>query len=226
MSPTFNPSPTMPPSNSSSIPYMPQETESPLPGIKRGIAIGVACSVSIILVAILAFFAIRRRNRVLKRNRRARTPEVDNIEAWPQEKAWWTAPATAPSPPIPSPPSPPPVEADARTIYELEGDLIPELPNNMNLQYTERARDEEVIHENQNDVYVQKLKQWKAWSIAIEPEPTNSRPASWRLPLLTISPPEASPRDVSPLLNSAWSFDASPVIVSPPPNAHFPSRSP
>jgi hypothetical protein len=202
---------------------MPQETESSLPGIKRGIAIGVACSVSVILIAILAFFAIKRRNRTLKRSRQAQIMIAENVEAeaWPQEKAWWTA--TPPSPPIPPPP---PVEADARTIYELDADQIPELPNHTIVQHTARAKNEEVVYDNEDDVYAQKLKQWKAWSVAIEPEPTIARPASWQLPILTISPPEPSPRDVSPLLNSRWSFDASPVVVSPPPNAHFPSRTP
>jgi hypothetical protein len=214
-------------SSSSSTPYMPQETESTLPGIKRGIAIGVACSVSIILIAILAFFAIRRRNRVLKRNRLAGIPKIEHIEAeaWPQEKAWWTAP-TPPSPPLPIPipiPSPPPVEADARTIYELDADQIPELPNHTIIHQTEIAENDK---ENEDDAYAQKLKQWKAWSIAIDPEPTNARPTSWRLPLLTISPPEESRDDVSPLLNSRWSFDASPVLVSPPPSAHFLGQSP
>jgi hypothetical protein len=213
----------MPPSNSSTTPYMPQEIESSLPGIKRGIAIGVACSVSVILIAILAFFAIRRRNRTLKRSRQAQPMMAENVEAeaWPQEKAWWTA--TPPSLPIPPPP---PVEADTRTIYELDADQIPELPSHTIVQHTARVKNEEVVYDNEDNLYAQKLKQWKAWSVAIEPEPTIARPASWQSPMLTISPPESSPRDVSPLLNSRWSFDASPVVVSPPPNAHFPSWTP
>jgi hypothetical protein len=142
-------------------------------------------------------------------------------EGWPQEKAWWII--TPPSPPIPAPP---PVEADARTIYELDADQIAELPNDTNRQDTQRAKNEEAMSDNKDDLYAQKLKQWKAWSIAIEAEPTNSGPVSWRLPLLKISPPEASLGDVSPLLNSPRSFDASPVVVSPPLNAHFPARTP
>jgi hypothetical protein len=221
MATTSKPTSTVPSSTSLSTTEIPQEPESPLPGIKRGIAIGVACSVSLILILILAFFAIRRRNRILSHVRQAETTAANKleVEAWPQEKAWWTA----------TPPSPPPVEADARTIYELDATQITELPSNTNAQVTERIRGGNNISENENDLYAQKLEQWKAWSIALEPDPTRatSKDSHCRLPLLTVSPPEAARGDVSPLLNSPCdvpSRSASPVsVLSPPPSTHFPS---
>ncbi|KAE8837966.1 hypothetical protein PTNB73_04026 [Pyrenophora teres f. teres] len=201
------------------------QTELALPGIKRGIAIGVACSVSIVLIAILAFLAIRRRNRVLARRAQSNTTEPGNpdIETAYQEKARWSATT-------PTPPPPPPVEADAHTIYELDANAIPELPGACSAQEVEGKSIGPGESNEADEMYEQKLKQGKTWSIALEPNDPNPTTdvAHRRLPLLTVSPPETALGDVSPMLRSSWDLSpqyASPI--SPPPNALFPSsRSP
>ncbi|KAL1794316.1 hypothetical protein ACET3X_007737 [Alternaria dauci] len=222
---TFAPSPTMTASNlTTTEAETALETDLALPGIKRGIAIGVACSVSVVVIAILAFFAIRRRNRVLARRAQLHTTKTEamDAEAGPQEKAWWAAtPASSPSLP-----PPPPVEADAQIIYELDAGQIPELYGDIAAQEVDGNGKHHDMSEEAEDLYARKLEQWKAWSMAFEPEPLGPtlETVYSRLPLLTISPPEASPGEVSPLLRSSLCYssqDASPI--SPPPNAHFPS---
>ncbi|EDU41584.1 hypothetical protein PtrSN002B_001464 [Pyrenophora tritici-repentis] len=202
------------------------QTELALPGIKRGIAIGVACSVSIVLIAILAFLAIRRRNRVLARRAQSNSEEPGNLDIEPayHEKARWSA--TTPSPP----PPPPPVEADAHTIYELDANPIPELPGNSSAQEVEGKNIGPGEANEADEIYEQKLKQWRTWSIALESNDssTTTDAAHRRLPLLTVSSPETTLGDVSPMLRSSWDLSpqyASPI--SPPQNVLFPSsRSP
>ncbi|CAG5185411.1 uncharacterized protein ALTATR162_LOCUS11298 [Alternaria atra] len=222
---TFAPSPTMPASNlTTTEAETALETDLALPGIKRGIAIGVACSVSVVVIAILAFFAIRRRNRVLSRRAQLHTTKAETMdsEAGLQEKAWWAAtPASSPSLP-----PPPPVEADAQIIYELDAGQIPELHGDTAAQEVDGNDNHHDMSKDAEDLYAQKLEQWRAWSIAIEPNPSSPtiEPVHSCLPLLMVSPPEASPGEVSPLLRSSWDYssqDASPI--SPPPSAHFPS---
>ena len=224
---TFAPSPTMRPSNLTTTTEAETalETDLALPGIKRGIAIGVACSVSVVVIAILAFFAIRRRNRVLARRAQPHTTkaEIMDAEAGPQEKAWWAAtPASSPSLP---PPPPPPVEVDAQIIYELDAGQIPELHGDTAVQEVDGNDNHHDKSKEAEELYAQKLEQWRTWSMALEPEPSGPtlEAVYSRLPLLTVSPPEASSGEVSPLLRSSWCYssqDASPI--SPPPNAHFP----
>ncbi|KAH6865106.1 hypothetical protein BKA58DRAFT_462694 [Alternaria rosae] len=198
------------------------ETDLALPGIKRGIAIGVACSVSVVVIAILAFFAIRRRNRVLARRAQLQTTKRESMdaEAGPQEKAWYSTPAS--SPPLPTPP---PVEADVRTIYELDAGQIPELHGDTAVQEVEGNGNIHATSEAE-ELYVRKLEQWRTWSIALEPDTTSHtiEAAHAPIPLLMVSPPEASPGGVSPLQRLSRDYpahDGSPV--SPPPNVHFPS---
>ena len=140
------------------------QTDLALPGIKRGIAIGVACSVSVVLIAILAFFAIRRRNRILARRAQSMTgkPEHLDVETGSQEKTWWAA--TPPSPP----PPPSPVEADTQIIYELDANPIPELSGITSAQEIEGNDIGRGEADEADQIFAQKLKQWRTWSIALE----------------------------------------------------------
>jgi len=228
MATLHNSSSTLPPSRPSlTREETALQTDLALPGIKRGIAIGVACSVSVILIAILAFFAIRRRNRVLARRAQCNTttPANHDIETGPQEKARWSA-----IPPTPPLPTPPPVEADTQVIYELDANPITELPGGSSAQEIEGENVDRDKVDEADEMYAQKLRQWRTWSVALESNDSSPviEVAHWRLPLLTISPPETAVGDISPMLRSSWdrsSQEASPI--SPPPNALFPcSRSP
>lgn len=202
------------------------EKETSLPGIKRGIAIGVACSVSIVLIAILAFLAIRRRNRVLARKLQHQAPKSGDADAQPvqQEKAWWpTVPSSAP--PVAALPPQTPVEADAHTIYELDAGQTPELHGDTSPQEVDGVGGNQNRPEEAEALYVQKLEQWKEWNTVSETDPArpNAEVTRWSLPLLMVSPPLTARGDVSPLLRSSWdmsSLGASPI--SPPANAHFP----
>jgi hypothetical protein len=217
---TLAPSPTMKPFNMTTTEEENAlETDLALPGIKRGIAIGVACSVSVVVIAILAFFAIRRRNRVLARRAQHQTTKAESMdaEAGQQNKAWWSTPASSP----PLPPPPPPVEADVQHIYELDAGQIPELHGDAAAHEVDGYNNHHATSEEAEDLYVRKLEQWRAWSMALEPNTTSQtvEPVHPPVPLLMVSPPEASPGHVSPLLRP--SNDTSPI--SPPPNVHFPT---
>ncbi|KAH7378283.1 hypothetical protein BKA66DRAFT_513315 [Pyrenochaeta sp. MPI-SDFR-AT-0127] len=213
--------------SSTSSSQMPEESQTGLPGMKRGIAIGVACSVAVILIALLAFFAYRRRNRIFKKHQTSeeKVVEAPNNEVWPQEKALQKDP--------PPPPSPPPVEAEARTIYEMDANQIPELPTNnyTDVQEVECMKQSDrtfSFERDGEDAYTKKVQPWKTSSVAYDhkQEPTNREDDYRRLPLLTISPPEGCSGNVSPLLISPWdasSRTTSPA-VSPLPDAHFPSN--
>ncbi|EUC51266.1 hypothetical protein COCMIDRAFT_21254 [Bipolaris oryzae ATCC 44560] len=202
-----------------------EETESALPGIKRGIAIGAACSVSVVLIAILAFLAIRRRNRILAQRLQHQTPEARGVEAQPQEKTWWPH---APPPVLPVatlPPPPPPVEVDAHIIHELDAGQTPELHGETRPQEVDGIGKPQNAPEEAEELYVQRLKQWKDWNTVSEADPAqpNNEVTRWSVPLLMVSPPGTTRGDVSPLLRSSWDLSsrgASPI--SPPATAHFP----
>ena len=93
----------------------PSDTTTGLPGMKRGIAIGIACSVVVVLIPLLACFAIRRHKRIAMSNRHeSKNKQEDREDSWWHEK---TVQIYVP-----------PVEADIRSIYELDTDKTPELP--------------------------------------------------------------------------------------------------
>ncbi|EMD66614.1 hypothetical protein GGP41_008025 [Bipolaris sorokiniana] len=201
-----------------------EEAESALPGIKRGIAIGIACSVSVVLIAILAFLAIRRRNRILAQRLQQQTQEAGGVEAQ-QEKTWWPH-----APPLVLPvatlPPPPPVEADAHIIHELDAGQTPELHGDTRPQEVDGAGKPQNAPEEAEELYVQRLKQWKDWNTVSEADPAqpNNEVTRWSVPLLMVSPPGTTRGDVSPLLRSSWDLSsrgASPI--SPPATTHFPA---
>lgn len=99
---------------SNSTSSMAQDTETTLPGMKRRIAIGVACSVSIIFILLLAIFAIRRRRNLTRLDQQKKNELANKIvfeEVWWQEK---TKKLTEPSNQVPPAMEPSP-------IYELDG---------------------------------------------------------------------------------------------------------
>ncbi|KAF1931949.1 uncharacterized protein M421DRAFT_323816 [Didymella exigua CBS 183.55] len=94
--------------------------DSTLPGMKRGIAIGVACSVGIIMVALLAFLVYRRRKQQATKTKhtqlsREEPVEMDGGASWPPQEKFRHVYAA-------------PIEADAHAVHELDGSEVPELP--------------------------------------------------------------------------------------------------
>jgi heme/copper-type cytochrome/quinol oxidase subunit 2 len=197
---------------------MSEEEDSTLPGIKRGIAIGVAFSVSIVLIAILAYFVIRRRRRSRKQKAKTNPEEDLEKEVVLPEKATWIVP-----------PPPPPVEADARAVYELDATEIVELPSEMSpdVQAAQRLNNGNLMTEEERDLYAQKMRQQERWSFTYEsdvisPSSENTR---GRSPPPMVSPSQDGFIHVSPSPNpsrNVVSRSASPGKALPQlPEAHF-----
>ncbi|KAF2640101.1 hypothetical protein P280DRAFT_27366 [Massarina eburnea CBS 473.64] len=145
------------PSAVSLAPREEEQQSTGLPGMKRGIAIGVAASITLILIALLAHFAYRRRKNIKISELQAQTqaqPDHTNMTSWPKEKSdinpdYWR--------PLP----PPPVEADARTIHELDGvSSLPELPTKAHVQ--------ELDAEERRRSNGQRLGDWAQWTTALD----------------------------------------------------------
>ncbi|KAF1979820.1 hypothetical protein BU23DRAFT_563196 [Bimuria novae-zelandiae CBS 107.79] len=183
------------------------QNSSALPGLKRGIAVGVASSVCFILIALLALFLLRHR-----KQRKAQQQQAAELPNWSDEKK-------APPPPVKDwvaiPSSP--IEADTtRTIYELDAGEVPELPTKIHILGAQELDADSTIDD---------LNGLKRKSLAIVDTVESyggSEPRSREVPTLQISPPELSPLSTSPLLG------VSPVSVSPLEEAYLPQspRSP
>lgn len=205
--------PSPQPSDTSSAPAPSQDSQGPsvLPGLKRGIAVGVASSVCLILIALLAFFALRRRKQRKAQQQRARSPDIKELPAWaerprspaPPEKNW-----------IPIPPSP--IEADTHTIYELDASPVPELPTKIHVPGAHEL-DAKNVSGTPVDI--------KRTSLAARESTERygaSEPRYSDVPTLRIFPPEVSPLSTTSLLA------VSPLTVSPLEEAYLPQspRSP
>lgn len=178
---------------------------SVLPGLKRGIAVGVASSVCLILVALLAFFVLRRRKQRKAQQQQGRSPSVKELPAWPDgnfpstpinsEKNWIALPSS-------------PVEVDAHpTIYEMDAGQIrqiPELPTKIHISGASELETGQAKNES-DELQRQSL--------------TTKEDVGYRysdVPTLHISPPEMSP------LNSSSLLGLSPLSVSPLEEAYLP----
>ncbi|KAF9696756.1 hypothetical protein EKO04_005349 [Ascochyta lentis] len=195
--------------------------DSALPGMKRGIAIGVACSVGIIMVALLAFFAYRRRKQQAAKHTKLSPEEPVEMDAggfWPQEKKRHVPAA--------------PIEADAHTIHELDGSEVPELPGHYEGQeLNANKKTPRASYGGDDDAYGQKLKQWNDWSVALDsdrPQPAEG-PVRHSNPYLEASPSRPQQTSVSPM--GSTTLDApsqnasygcvSPLALSPLETAHL-----
>lgn len=194
--------------------------DSALPGMKRGIAIGVACSVGIIMLALLAFFAYRRRKQREAKHTKVSSEEPVEMDAgsWPQEKTRHVRAI--------------PIEADAQTIHELDGSEVPELPGHYEGQeLNANKKTPRASYGDENDEYSQKLKQWNNWSIAPEadhPQPAQE-PPRYSNPTLAVSYSTPQQTNISPLggtmldapsQNASFSC-VSPIALSPLEDTHL-----
>ncbi|KAF2245001.1 hypothetical protein BU26DRAFT_491173 [Trematosphaeria pertusa] len=203
------------------------EKDTPaLPGMKRGIAIGVAASVCILLIALVAFFAIQRRKKIAAKANTSSTsttpsttthssPASATTPSWPQEKQYPPASHWKPSN-FPQPQ--PPVEADANTraIYELPGDFdaaVPELPSRAHTR-TPPSKPSAAAEELESG------RAYATFDYAAEIAREDRAVGLRSLPVLQISPPEA---EASPLAGvgaregggGGWRGSVSSLSVSP-----------
>ncbi|KAJ4346621.1 uncharacterized protein N0V89_010552 [Didymosphaeria variabile] len=196
---------------SPSSPSPEPQTPSVLPGLKRGIAVGVASSVCLILIALLAFFALRRRNKRKALQQQGHSPDIKELPAWSEQKS-------IPPPPekqwIPIPPSP--IEADTQTIHELEASPVPELPTKIHVPGAQEL-DTGSADNNKNALNRKDITTRESVGRYGSSEPRYSD-----VPTLRISPPEMSP------LSTASLLAISPLTVSPLEEAYLPQspRSP
>jgi hypothetical protein len=191
-----------PQATSSSTPPPPQQqSQASLPGMKRGIAIGVAASVCIILIALLAIFAVRRRRKLKAQQLQADTSNPAPETEWAKDEKEDPAREVRCGP-VPAPA--PLVEADARTIYELDANPTPELPTK-----DEGRKAQEL------DAGIEKLVE------------AGSYTPKKNVPALHISPPQLAPIEHVSLLGTS-PLGVSPLGVSPLEEVYFPHtpRSP
>ncbi|KAF3010887.1 hypothetical protein E8E13_009664 [Curvularia kusanoi] len=195
--------------------------DSALPGMKRGIAIGVACSVGILVIALLAFFAYRRRKQQATKARHSKLSPQEPVEMdapggfWPQEKAQHVQKV--------------PIEADAHVVHELDGSCLPELPGHYEGQELANKKTPRTsYYAGDEDAFGAQMQHWNQWDAALNavPQPTqeptrNSSPYQELPPVRTTTNLSATPDMTfySPSHNA--SFSVSPIAPSPLENAHF-----
>jgi|SRR5690242_2767382 len=199
------------------------EEDSALPGMKRGIAIGVACSVGIIMIALVAFFAYRRRKQNAAKAKHSKLSPEEPVEMeasagfWPQEKARHVQAK--------------PIEAESRSIHELDGSEIPELPGHYEgRELASKKTPRTSFYAGDEAAFGANVKQqWTEWDAALNndhPQPAlNSALNS--SPYLEVSPSRQA-TSVSPAAETAFypppqpaSFSVSPIAPSPLETAHF-----
>ncbi|CAI6335390.1 unnamed protein product [Periconia digitata] len=202
----------------------PQESSSPssssLPGMKRGIGIGVVASLTIIIIAIVTYLALRRRRLLREKKAKELENPTSDIEQQPlpfsedpnQEKKpafqyWRQFPA---------------VEADARSIHELDGaGPMPELPTKVNVQELEAnavdsggvaprsAEDEEALKRSQSQSQGVVLRNWAKWTKALGSSESASSPtATTSIPPLPTQAPSIPP----PPPDSSYNLYDTPII--------------
>lgn len=213
-----------PTETSSPEPVATHETEdSALPGMKRGIAIGVACSVGIIMIALVAFFAYRRRKQQATKTKHTKLSPEEPVEMdagtgfWPREKK---APHEVAKP----------IEAESHTIHELDGSEVPELPGNYEGPELATKKTPRIsYYAGDEDAFDANVKQWSHWEAAISADHARHTqdPTRDSIAYLEVSPTRQA-TSVSPVSEAIFypptqhaSFSVSPIAPSPLESAHF-----
>lgn len=198
------------------------DEESTLPGMKRGIAIGVACSVFIIMVALLAFFAYRRRKQQATKAKHSKLVPQEPVEmdagvTWPpprQEKGLYNYTV--------------PIEADAYVVHELDGSEVPELPGNFEGQMLADKRTPRTsYHAGDDNAYIHDIPhQWIEWAppSTDTPAQTPQGHVSNHNLYLEVTPLHRA-TSVSPVVGPGFqttnSFSVSPIAPSPLEDVHI-----
>lgn len=208
------------------------DEESTLPGMKRGIAIGVACSVFIIMVALLAFFAYRRRKQQATKTKHSKLSPVEELVEMDAGTFW--------PPPLPQEKSQyvyaAPIEADAHVVHELVGSGVPELPGSIEGQMlANKETPRTSYHAGDDNAYIQDLPHlWFDWtppSIDAPAQHPQSHTGNHNPYLEVTSSHQAT--SVSPVVGpgsyvspQTASFSVSPIAPSPLEDVHISSSFP
>lgn len=189
--------------------------------MKRGIAIGVACSVGIIMIGLVAFFAYRRRKQQDTKAKHTRLRPEEPVEMdtngafWPQEKAQHV--------------QKPPIEADAYVVHELDGSSVPELPGHYEGQELANKKTPRTsYYAGDEDAFGAQMKQWNNWDTAmntpsqpIQDTTHTSSPYQELPPVRQTSSILATPESMFYPPSQNASFSVSPIAPSPLETAHF-----
>lgn len=178
--------------------------------MKRGIAIGVAASTCIILIALLAAFAVHRRKMLTAQLAQAQRPnptpglieEKQCLSIRTQEKLPISLPRD-------EPPHVAPLEAETRPIFELDGDPA-ELPTK-----DASRRVQELDGASLPAYWDLKIEKQNARA-PVARQPTLRGGPLRLVPVLHVSPPEVSPLEGTILLTGGVSpLASSPGAISP-----------
>ncbi|KAH7091422.1 hypothetical protein FB567DRAFT_518611 [Paraphoma chrysanthemicola] len=159
-----------------------------LPGIKRGIAIGAACSITILLITILALFAFRHRRRTPRTDRLSQETLIESCVV--QQMCWRfdRAPSSEPEP----------AKTIARTIHELDASDACQDAGPVHEMMQEERR---VSWEHDDDricmpEMAQRLdkRTFPTWQTAGYQDSRDT------LPTVFVTPPEEKQGDVSPMI--------------------------
>lgn len=205
------------------------EDESTLPGMKRGIAIGVACSVGIIMIALVAFFAYRRRKKNATKPKHSRLSAEEPVEMdtpgpfWPQEKAQHAQHAQKIVP----------FEADAHVVHELDGSTVPELPGHYEGQELANKKTPRTsYYAGDEDAFGAQTEHWQDWNAALNatPQPTqepirNGSAYQELPPVRQTTKLSATPDMTFHTPSPRASFSVSPIAPSPLETAHISPQS-
>lgn len=167
--------------------------QSTLPGMKRGIAIGVACCIAVLIIALPPFFALRRRKRLRKKSTSpdlVELPAADPIIYSPKVENYQEIPL---------------VEAEARPIYELDAGQVSKPSVHISIMKEKKKSDNKYSpHQEDETTRLQQRQHNRGRGSTIqEQKPLPAFPA---IPQLLLSPPNEHKGEVSPLLSPSNSL--------------------
>ncbi|KAH7081370.1 hypothetical protein BKA63DRAFT_207141 [Paraphoma chrysanthemicola] len=169
-------------STSAAIPH------TALPGIKRGIAIGSACSITILLITILAFFAFRHRRRTPKTDRLSQKNLIESCEV---QQMCWRFDRTSKI-------EPEPAKTAARTIHELDAS---DASHDAGLVHEVMQGERRLSWEHDDDrIYMPEMAQSPPNSTLSARRTAGYQDRRETLPAVFVTPPEESHGHVSPMI--------------------------
>ncbi len=208
---------------------MSQQTDTGIPDMRRGVAIGIGACILLLVIASVVLFLLNRRKKVMSKRPKPKDMSIEapsndieppeyrspNNTSGPRSRELERRPSPRVFEKPPLTPGPPKVhEMDSHHISELPGDTVPltarlpreeperDLRSSMGT-YTTDAEDEGL---------------WKEYEAGIDIHDDRRSRSYYRLPSLLITSPVGYFGDVSPIRDSQWDTSMrsnSPHLVSP-----------